>query len=131
MNNIPHELKYTSSHEWIRQESDDSYTIGITDHAQALLGDMVYIELPDEGGEYEAGQECGVVESVKAASDIYSPMEGEIVAINENLEDAPEVVNNDPFNEGWLFRIKPFAANDLSEFLDAAAYQEIVDAENH
>ncbi len=130
MNNIPHELKYTESHEWLRKEDDGSYTIGITDHAQSLLGDMVYVELPEEGNEYEAGQECAVVESVKAASDVYCPIEGEILAINENLEDAPEIVNNDPYYDGWLFRVKPLADEvDEDELLSAEAYEEIISEE--
>lgn len=132
MNNIPHELKYTNSHEWIRIEDDGSFTIGITDHAQGLLGDMVFIDLPDVGDEFEAGQECGVVESVKAASDIFSPISGEVTAINENLEDSPELVNSEPFNDGWLFTIKPNTdQTDLENVMDATAYEQIVEKENH
>ena len=132
MNNIPHELKYTTSHEWIRIEDDGSYTIGITEHAQGLLGDMVFIELPEVGDEFEAGQECGVVESVKAASDIYSPINGEVIAINESLEDSPELVNSDPFTEGWLFTVKPNTDEiGLVKVMDASEYEEIVHEENH
>ena len=132
MNNIPHELKYTKSHEWIRSEDDGTYTVGITDHAQGLLGDMVFIELPEVGDEFEAGQECSVVESVKAASDVYSPITGEVIAINEALEDSPETVNGDPFHEGWLFTIRPSNdADELHEVMDSGAYEEIVNAENH
>lgn len=131
MNNIPQELKYTKTHEWIRIEEDETYTIGITDHAQSLLGDMVFIELPEVGDEFEAGQDCAVVESVKAASDIYSPVTGEIIAINEELEDSPELVNSDPFLEGWLFTIRPAENCKLEEVIEAAAYEEIVHEENH
>jgi glycine cleavage system H protein len=132
MNNVPHELKYTKSHEWIRKEDDGSYTIGITDHAQSLLGDMVFIELPELGDEFEQGQECGVVESVKAASDLYAPVTGEVVAINESLDDSPEIVNSDPYNEGWIFTIKPITdETDLQDVIDAEAYEEIVNEENH
>jgi len=131
VHNIPHELKYTSSHEWVREESDGTLTIGITDHAQGLLGDMVFIELPGEGDELEQGQECGVVESVKAASDFYSPVDGEVVAVNEELEDSPEIVNSEPYHEGWLLKIKPSEETDLSELLDADAYAELVESEDH
>ena len=112
MSNIPAELKYASSHEWVRKEKDGTYTVGISDHAQGLLGDMVFIDLPDVGDEITAGEDCAVGESVKAASDIYAPISGEIVAINEELEDSPELVNSDAFGEGWLFRVK---ASDESE----------------
>jgi len=131
MNNIPHELKYTRSHEWIRKEDDGSYTVGITDHAQGLLGDMVYIELPEPGDEFESGQECGVVESVKAASDVYAPLTGEIVAVNEELADAPETVNSDPFNDGWLFRITLHDETEYDNLLDAEAYAAVVEEEDH
>ena len=131
MNNIPHELKYTKTHEWIRIDEEGNYTIGITDHAQSLLGDMVFIELPDVADEFEAGEECGVVESVKAASDLYCPVTGEIIAVNENLDDSPELVNNDPFVEGWLFKIRPAENCELKEVMDAAEYEAIAHEENH
>lgn len=127
MEQIPHELKYTATHEWIRDNQDGTYTVGISYHAQNLLGDIVYVELPQIGDEFEANQECGVVESVKAASDIYCPMEGEVIAINEALEEQPEIVNNHPYEEGWLFRIKPVSDNaSQEELLDADAYQEMI-----
>ncbi len=129
MSSIPAELIYTSSHEWIRKEQDGSYTVGITEHAQELLGDMVYVELPEVGEGVNAGDDVAVAESVKAASDVYSPLSGEIVAINESLEDSPELVNSDAYGDGWLFRIKPTDASELDDLLDADAYQEVVDDE--
>jgi len=129
MSQIPHELKYTKSHEWIRSEDDGSVTIGITEHAQEALGDMVFVELPEVGNEYEAAEECGVVESVKAASDIYSPVTGEIVAVNEELEDSPELVNSEPYHEGWLFRIQPFEQGESDDWLTAEEYQDLLDEE--
>jgi glycine cleavage system H protein len=131
MNNIPQELKYTKTHEWVRIEEDGTYTIGITDHAQNQLGDMVFIDLPEIGDEFEAGENCGVVESVKAASDLYSPVTGEVVAINEELEDSPELVNNDPFHEGWLFTIRAADNCDLEDIIEAPEYEEIVHEETH
>lgn len=122
MSNIPTELKYASSHEWVRNEGDGTFTVGISDHAQGLLGDMVFIDLPDIGDEVTAGEDCAVGESVKAASDIYAPISGEIVAINEELEDSPELVNSDAFGEGWLFRVKASDESQLDALLDAAAY---------
>jgi len=122
MSNIPTELKYASSHEWVRNEGDGTYTVGISDHAQGLLGDMVFVDLPDVGDEVEAGEDCAVGESVKAASDIYAPISGEIVEINEELEDSPELVNSDAFTEGWLFRIKASDESELENLLDADAY---------
>jgi len=131
MSNIPSELKYTKSHEWIRDEGDGSVTVGITEHAQELLGDLVFVELPEPGSMVEAGSECAVVESVKAASDVFSPVSGEITAANEALSDAPEKVNEDAFGEGWLFRVKLSDAGQLGGLLDAAAYQTIMQAEDH
>ncbi|CED58877.1 Glycine cleavage system H protein [Moritella viscosa] len=127
MSNIPAELKYASSHEWVRNEGDGTYTVGISDHAQGLLGDMVFIDLPDVGDEVEAGEDCAVGESVKAASDIYAPISGEIVAINEELEDSPELVNSDAFGEGWLFRVKASDESELEALLDAAGYAESIE----
>ena len=129
MSNIPAELKYAASHEWVRDEGDGTYTVGITDHAQSLLGDMVFIDLPDVGDEITAGDDCAVGESVKAASDIYAPLSGEIVAINEELEDSPELVNSDAFEEGWLFRVKASDSSELASLLDAEAYAESIDEE--
>ena len=131
MSNVPSELKYTKSHEWIRDEGDGTVTVGITEHAQELLGDLVFVELPEVGSEMEAGSECAVVESVKAASDVFSPVSGEITAANEALADAPEKVNEDAFGEGWLFRVKLSDAGQLDGLLDAAAYQTIMQAEDH
>ena len=127
MSNIPAELKYASSHEWVRKEKDGTYTVGISDHAQGLLGDMVFIDLPDVGDEITAGEDCAVGESVKAASDIYAPISGEIVAINEELEDSPELVNSDAFGEGWLFRVKASDESELAALLDAAGYAESIE----
>ncbi|CAM2971922.1 glycine cleavage system protein GcvH [Moritella viscosa] len=127
MSNIPAELKFAPSHEWVRNEGDGTYTVGISDHAQGLLGDMVFIDLPDVGDEVEAGEDCAVGESVKAASDIYAPISGEIVAINEELEDSPELVNSDAFGEGWLFRVKASDESELEALLDAAGYAESIE----
>ncbi|CAM3426332.1 glycine cleavage system protein GcvH [Parendozoicomonas haliclonae] len=129
MSNIPAELRYVKSHEWIRLEEDGTVTIGVTDHAQEALGDVVFVELPEVGSNLGSEDEAGVVESVKAASDIYAPIAGEIVAINEALEEAPELVNSDPYNEGWFFRMKPSEAGQLDELLDADAYAAICDDE--
>ncbi len=129
MSNIPVDLKYTKSHEWVRREADGTVTVGITDHAQDLLGDMVFVELPEPGRALKAGQECAVVESVKAASDVYSPLAGEVVAINDVLSDSPELVNKAPYGEGWMMRIKPAAAAEIDDLLDAAAYQAQIENE--
>ncbi len=131
MSNIPSELKYSKSHEWVRVEDDGSVTVGISDHAQALLGDMVFVELPEVGAALDAGEECAVVESVKAASDVYAPVTGEVLAVNERLEDAPETVNTDPYNDGWLFRIKLDDEAELKELLDATDYAELAAEEDH
>lgn len=126
MSNIPNELKYVDSHEWLRLESDGTVTVGITDHAQELLGDIVYVELPAIDTEISAGAEAGVVESVKSASDIYLPIAGKVIAINENLSSQPEIVNGSPYEEGWFFRIVPNDVKDLDALLDAKAYQDLV-----
>jgi len=126
MSEVPSELKYTSSHEWLRMEDDGLITVGISDHAQALLGDLVFVELPEEGTEFVAGDECCVVESVKAASDVYMPISGEIIAVNETLADEPEMINSSPYDNGWLFKVKP-SANELEELMDADAYQAEID----
>ena len=120
MSQIPADLKYTKTHEWARLNPDGSVTVGITDHAQTQLGDMVFVELPELGRKVTAGEECAVVESVKAASDVYSPITGEVTAVNEALTDKPELVNQDPYGEGWLFQLQPGEA--LDGLLDAAAY---------
>lgn len=123
MSNTPADLKYAKSHEWARLEADGSVTVGITDHAQYLLGDLVFIELPEVGRQVTAGKEIAVVESVKAASDIYAPLSGTISAVNQEVADMPEKVNNDAYG-AWLFKIKPDNAADLGKLLDAAGYQQ-------
>ncbi|WP_148713800.1 glycine cleavage system protein GcvH [Chitinolyticbacter meiyuanensis] len=128
MSNVPAELKYVDTHEWLRVEADGTVTIGITDHAQELLGDVVYVELPEVGANYAAGDTAGVVESVKAASDIYAPIAGEVVAINEELPNAPESANSDPYGEAWFFRVKPANPADLDGLLDAAGYAALIGA---
>jgi len=122
MSEVPSELKYTKSHEWLRVEEDGLVTVGISDHAQELLGDLVFVELPEAGTEFVAGDECCVVESVKAASDVYMPISGEIVEINETLADEPEIINSSPYDNGWLFKMKP-SADELDDLMDADAYQ--------
>jgi glycine cleavage system H protein len=129
MSNIPADLKYASSHEWIRLETDGSYTVGITEHAQELLGDMVFVELPEVGDTVTAGEDCAVAESVKAASDIYAPISGEVIAVNESLEDSPENVNSDAYGEGWFFRVMPSDVSEIDGLLDADGYQEVIDEE--
>lgn len=128
MSTIPADLRYAASHEWARLEADGSVTVGISDHAQQALGDVVYVELPALGKQLAAGQEAGVVESVKAASDIYAPVSGEVIAINEALADAPERVNEDPYGN-WFFRLKPADAAELGKLLDAAGYKAVADAD--
>ena len=130
MNNLPGDCKYTRSHEWARIEDDGSVLIGITDHAQEALGELVYVELPDMGIAVEAGESAAVVESVKAASDIYSPIDGEITEINEALEGTPELVNEDPHEKGWLFRVKPSNLADVDSLMSADEYQAQLDAED-
>jgi glycine cleavage system H protein len=129
MSNIPSELKYTSSHEWIRDEGNGIVTVGITEHAQGLLGDMVFVDLPDVGDEFAAGDDCAVAESVKAASDIYAPVAGQIVEVNEELEDSPENVNSDPYGDGWMFKIKMEDPSELDDLLDAEGYEASIDEE--
>jgi glycine cleavage system H protein len=129
MSDIPNELRYTKSHEWVRVEDDGSVTVGVTDHAQDLMGDMVYIELPENGAELEGGKDCAVVESVKAASDVYAPVGGTVVDVNEALADTPEVVNKDPYGDGWLFRLQPTDKSELDALMDGDAYGELVAAE--
>ncbi len=122
MSEIPNDLKYAKSHEWVRDEGDGVCTVGISDHAQELLGDLVFIELPEVGAAVERDAECGVVESVKAASDIYGPVDGEVVAVNEALADAPETLNQDPYGEGWIFKLKLSDPDQLSDLLTADDY---------
>ena len=127
MSNVPANLKYTESHEWVRVEADGTVTIGITDHAQEALGDLVFIELPEVGKSYAAAQETCVVESVKAAADVYAPTAGEVTEVNESVVDAPESVNQDAY-AAWLFKLKPANAADVDALLDAAAYAKVADA---
>ncbi|WP_024329914.1 glycine cleavage system protein GcvH [Thioalkalivibrio sp. ALR17-21] len=130
MSEAPKDLKYTRSHEWVRTEDDGTVTIGITDHAQELLGDLVFVEAPEAGSSLEAGTACATVESVKAASDIYAPIGGEVTETNAELEDSPEKVNESPFEDGWLFRMKPADAGELDGLMDADAYAAHVEAES-
>jgi glycine cleavage system H protein len=125
MSNLPHELKYSKSHEWVREEDDGTVTVGITDHAQGLLGDMVFVELPELDRVVNAEEECAVVESVKAASDVYSPLAGTVIEVNSAVEDSPELVNQDPYGDGWLFKLGDISG--LDELLDADAYAEMVE----
>lgn len=128
--NIPADLKYTPTHEWVRVEADGTLTVGITHHAQDLLGDMVFIENPATGRVLAKGEECAVVESVKAASDVYAPVAGEVVATNGEVEASPDAVNRDAY-AAWMFRLKPANPAELDELLDAAAYQKLVESEAH
>jgi len=130
MSKTPNDLRYTKSHEWAKKEADGTVSVGITDHAQGLLGDMVFVELPKVGAKVAAGKECGVVESVKAASDIYAPVAGEIVAVNTAVSDAPDSVNKDAY-AAWMFKLKPASAADLDKLLDAKAYEALVASEAH
>lgn len=123
MSKIPAELKYARTHEWLRQEDDGSVTVGISDHAQAALGDLVFVETPEAGRTVTAGEACAVVESVKAASDVYSPIGGEVIAGNEALATQPELLNTDPYGEGWIMRIRPAVGAETSALLDAKAYE--------
>ncbi len=123
MSNIPSDLKYTRTHEWLRHEDDGTVTIGITDHAQGALGDLVFVEAPEAGREVKAGEACAVVESVKAASDVYSPLDGEVVAGNEALAGQPELLNTDPYGAGWIMKVRPAAAAETSALMDAKAYE--------
>jgi len=127
---IPADLKYTPSHEWVRVEADGTLTVGITHHAQDLLGDMVFIETPATGRTLAKGEECAVVESVKAASDVYAPVAGEVIAANADVEASPESVNKDAY-AAWMFKMKPTNAADVAGLLDAAAYQKLVESEAH
>ncbi len=125
MPEFPDDVRYASTHEWARLESDGLVSVGISDHAQDALGDVVYVELPEVGQIVAAGEEVAVVESVKAASDIYAPVGGEVVAVNETLEEAPETVNDSPFGDGWFFRIKPSDTSEMDELLNAEGYEAV------
>ncbi len=127
---IPADLKYTPSHEWVRVEADGTLTVGITHHAQDLLGDMVFIENPAVGRVLNKSEECAVVESVKAASDVYAPVAGEVVAANSDVESSPEAINQDAYS-AWMFKLKPANAGDVAALMDAAAYQKLVESEAH
>ncbi len=127
---IPAELKYTDTHEWVRKEKDGLFSVGITYHAQDLLGDLVYVENPQVGRQVKKGEECGVVESVKAASDIYAPLSGEVVAVNEELANAPEKINQSAY-EAWMFRLRPADPAEFEALLDAAGYGTLVESETH
>ncbi len=129
MSELPSELKYQESHEWVRDEGDGTATVGITDHAQDSLGDVVFVELPEVGTTLHAGDEAGVVESVKAASDIYAPVSGEVIAINESLEDEPESINNSPYGDGWFYKVRLEDAAELDNMLDVDGYRELIEAE--
>lgn len=130
MSQVPAELRYAQTHEWVRDNGDGTLTVGITDHAQDALGDIVFVEPPQAGRQVAAGEACAVVESVKAASDIYAPVAGEVVASNGALEGTPETLNQDPYGEGWIFTLKPADPAAIGSLLDAAAYQAVADAEH-
>lgn len=128
--NIPTHLKYTKSHEWVKLEEDGTATIGITHHAQELLGDMVFVEIPKVGRQLQQGEECAVVESVKAAADVYTPITGEVISINPELEAAPEKINQDAYS-AWLYKLKPSNLADLNDLLDSTGYQKLLESEAH
>ena len=129
MSDIPADLKYIETHQWVRVDADGTATVGITDFAQEQLGDVVYIGVPELGATVTGGEEAGVAESVKSASDVFSPVTGEVIAVNEKLEDEPEIVNEDPYGEGWMFRVKLADEGELDGLMDAATYSEHVAAE--
>lgn len=126
MSKVPADLKYVKSHEWAKKQPDGTVLVGITDHAQSALGDLVFVEVPKVGRKLAAGEACAVVESVKAASDVYAPVSGEVVEANPALANAPETLNKEPYGAGWMFRLKPASAGELDKLLDAAAYQKVV-----
>ncbi len=127
MSELPGDLRYTTEHEWLRPEEDGSVTIGITDHAQSALGDLVYVELPEVGQDLETGGEMAVVESVKAASDVYAPVSGSVLAVNEELADDPEMINADPYGDGWIIRMHPAGGFDPGDTMDPDTYQALLD----
>ncbi len=131
MSNQPQDLKYAETHEWVRDEGDGTITVGISDHAQELLGDLVFVELPEVGTVLALGDECAVIESVKAASDINSPVSGEVTEVNEALADAPETINDNPYVDGWIFKLKVADAAELENLMDAAAYTAHAESEDH
>ena len=131
MNEIPGDLKFMKSHEWARVEGDGKVTIGISDHAQGLLGDLVYVELPNVGDRVEAGTACAVVESVKAASDVYSPVTGKVVEVNASLSDKPETINEDAYGDGWIFVIEAEEPEQLNDLLSPDDYAELLEEEDH
>lgn len=128
MAQLPEELRYSNTHTWTELQDDGTVKVGITDHAQQELGDIVFVELPETERSYASGDECAVVESVKSASDIYCPINGEIVAVNEALKDSPEHINEDPYGGGWIFRLQPDDEAELNELLDAAGYEEFINS---
>lgn len=130
MSEVPLELGYAATHEWAKQDEEGLIVVGISDHAQDALGDIVYVELPEVGQQIVAGEEAGVVESVKAASDIYAPVSGAVEEINEGLDDSPETVNQDPYGDGWFFKLKVTDERELDDLLDADAYQELCESED-
>ena len=130
MSDLPGDLLFTTEHEWLRREDDGSVTVGITDHAQAALGDLVYVELPEVGQDVDSGGDMAVVESVKAASDVYAPIDGSVVAVNEELADDPEKINAEPYGDGWIVRLQPAADIDESELMTPDAYQALLDEED-
>ncbi len=129
MSELPTDLRYTSSHEWVRLEEDGTVTVGITDHAQGALGDLVFVEPPEIGTELSQGEACCVIESVKAASDIYMPITGEIVDTNQSLVDEPEIINSSPYDDGWIFKIQPADEDDIEQLMDASTYESELEDE--
>ena len=130
MSEVPADLRYTRSHEWVKDNGDGTVTVGITDHAQEALGDIVFVETPEVGRQVTAEEACAVVESVKAASDIYAPIAGEVVDANQVLADSPDAINQGPYGDGWIFALRPKDPGDMDQLLDATAYQAIVDEES-
>ena len=126
MSEIPSELRYTKDHEWVREQDDGTWVVGITDHAQTALGDLVFVELPEDDTELAVGDACAVVESVKAASDVYSPLSGQITATNAALADSPELVNSDPYGDGWLFALRPESAAEIEDLLSGEDYERLL-----
>ncbi len=129
MSDVPAELYYAKSHEWVRKNDDGTLTVGISDHAQELLGDLVFVDVPDVGSCFDQAEDCAVVESVKAASDIYCPVAGEVIEVNEALADSPEIINSDPYVDGWIFNLKPTDLDELDELLSAEDYAAYIAAE--
>jgi len=131
MSNVPSELRYTKSHEWVRKNDDGSMTIGITAHAQELLGDLVFVDAPETGSNFDKGDDCAVVESVKAASDVYSPISGEVIESNESLADSPELINQDAYGDGWIFKLKPADESEFDGLMSADDYSALIAADAH